>query len=83
MVGRGGEQTSLSEPAGMLVSIRRAVNDEVANLAQELGEQKDEDGPAFVCECGNPSCRATVRLTLIDYLACPPGSVLAHRPGKR
>jgi hypothetical protein len=58
------------------VSIRRFVNDEVARV----GSRFDWNGREyeFVCECGDLSCDGSVKMTLSDYRASRPGSVVGH-----
>lgn len=59
------------------VSVRRRVNDEILNAATRL-----DDGSMlfeFVCECGDLKCRHWARMTLADYRATSPGSVVSHR----
>ena len=58
------------------VSIRRVVNDEILQVATPL-----DDGAAvfeFLCECGDLSCRGLVAMTLADYRATSPGSIVSH-----
>ena len=62
------------EPA---VSVRRFVNDEIARVAARWGDEGTEF--EFICECGDLSCRVFLQLTLADYHARSPGSVIAHR----
>jgi hypothetical protein len=55
---------------------RRLVNDEILNLATRF-----EDGITlfeFVCECGDPQCVGLVKMTLAEYRATKPGSVVGH-----
>lgn len=58
-------------------SIRRIVNDSVAEVAERLD---DEGGSVFefICECGDLSCGGRVKMTLADYSTHEPGSVVAH-----
>ena len=59
------------------ISVRRFVNDKIAETAARLdpGNRSDFE---FFCECGSLSCRALVRLTLAEYAATAPGSIVAH-----
>lgn len=58
-------------------SVRRLVNDEIARVAARLD---GDDGSVFdfLCECGDLRCRGIVQLTLADYRASGPGSVVGH-----
>jgi hypothetical protein len=66
-----------STAANAAVSIRRLVNDEIADLASTLASA-EADQFEFVCECGNLSCPGRVEMTLAQYRASPPGSILSH-----
>jgi hypothetical protein len=55
---------------------RRLVNEEILNVATRF-----DDGITpfeFVCECGDPECVGLVKMTLAEYRATKPGSVVAH-----
>jgi hypothetical protein len=55
---------------------RRLVNDEILDAATRF-----DDGSTvfeFLCECGDLDCRETVKMTLADYRATTPGSVVGH-----
>jgi hypothetical protein len=60
-----------------VVAVRRVINDHIAELAagreDRAGELLD-----FMCECGDLRCVTFVELTLAEYEAMEPGSVLAH-----
>jgi hypothetical protein len=58
-------------------AVRRLVNDEILEISTRL-----DDGSAmfeFICECGDLRCRAFAKMTLADYRASTPGSVVGHR----
>ena len=58
------------------VSLRRLVNDEILNTATRF-----DDGSTlfvFVCECGDLTCLGLVNMTLAQYRATRPGSVVGH-----
>jgi hypothetical protein len=57
-----------------VVSVRRFVNDETARAARRFGRHDCE----FVCECGDLMCDEMVKMTLADYHASTPGSVVRH-----
>lgn len=58
------------------VSVRRLVNDAIADAAEWF----DEGATVFefLCECGDLGCRRFVRTTLADYRASTPGSIVCH-----
>jgi hypothetical protein len=57
---------------------RRFANDSIRDMA--VRQQRDASAIYdFLCECGDLGCRQLVELTLTDYAALPPGSVLGHR----
>lgn len=59
------------------VSVRRFVNEEIAQVAN--GFDADEGNLfEFVCECGDLSCDCYVDMTVAAYRSCAPGSVVAH-----
>lgn len=62
---------------GAATSVRRLVNDEIARVAARLD---GDDGSVFdfLCECGDLRCRGIARMTLADYRASSPGSVVGH-----
>jgi hypothetical protein len=66
--------TSRDEAA---VSIRRFVNDEVAQVASRL-DGNDGSSFEFVCECGELGCHAVVKMTLAQYRSAQRGSILGH-----
>jgi hypothetical protein len=59
------------------VSVRRSVNDEIAVRAFCFN---GNDGSEFEfgCECGDLSCTDHLRMTLAEYHASEPGSVVSH-----
>ena len=73
---------SISRPtappgAESVVSVRRFVNDEIAHVATRL-DPDDMTHYEFVCECGDLGCQRTATLTVAEYHASPPGSVVCH-----
>lgn len=57
--------------------LRRFANDSIRDIAA----RQERDASAvyeFLCECGDLRCRGLVELTLADYGARSPGSVIAH-----
>lgn len=57
--------------------LRRFAN----NSIRDVAARHAPDASAvyeFLCECGDLRCRGLVELSLLDYDACSPGSVLAH-----
>ncbi len=58
------------------ISVRR-VNDEILKTATRFD---DSEGSMFefLCECGDLRCHRYVAMTLAEYRATTPGSVLAH-----
>jgi len=73
---------SISRPASApgahgAVSIRRFVNDEIAQLALRL-DPDDGKQYEFMCECGELGCDLTAILTVAEYHTSPPGSVVCH-----
>lgn len=59
------------------MSVRRFVNDEIAETAARF-DAGDGSVFEFVCECGDLSCNGLVELTLSEYAASSPGSVVGH-----
>jgi hypothetical protein len=66
-----------SAAADGAISIRRYVNDEIADTAFRFGAN-DGSRFEFVCECGELSCKAVVTMTLAEYRLRGPGSVVGH-----
>lgn len=58
------------------VMLRRFVNDELARVASRFDWNGREY--EFVCECGNLRCDGIVKLTLADFRATRPRSVVGH-----
>ena len=72
---------SISRPTGpgahSAVSLRRFVNDEIAQVATRL-DPDDRKQYEFICECGDLGCALTATLSVAEYHASPPGSVIGH-----
>ena len=64
-------------PHGAALSIRRLVNDQIAELARRVPGPETEQFE-FVCECGKLACDGHVSMTLAEYQKLAPGSVLSH-----
>lgn len=47
-------------------AMHRAVNREIENVAQGLGE-RDGDTIEVLCECGQPGCTSLLSLSIRDY----------------
>ena len=62
---------------GAAISIRRFANEEVARVGSRLDADEGNQFE-FLCECGDLSCNRLVRLTIAEYRALPPGSVVGH-----
>ena len=71
-------ETSLAGSYGRdaAVSMRRLVNDKIAEVATRL----DGDGAVFefTCECGDLKCREMKKMTLAEFAAMAPGLVVGH-----
>ncbi|MBA3841928.1 MAG: hypothetical protein H0X39_04805 [Actinobacteria bacterium] len=52
------------------------MNDEIASVAARWGDEGAEF--EFICECGELRCGRFLKLTLADYRASAPGSVIGH-----
>ena len=79
---RKGLMTATGSPTNELpdaaaVSVRRLVNNHVADLAGQLAVP-ETDRFEFLCECGKLDCDGHVSLTLAEYRELAPGSVLTH-----
>jgi hypothetical protein len=72
MTTTGYAPTDSSEPA---IFVRRYVNDEIAEVASRF-DANDGSEFEFVCECGDLLCRGLVKMTLAEYRASGPGSVV-------
>jgi hypothetical protein len=59
------------------VFVRRYVNEEVAAKAGGF-DANDGSQFEFVCECGDLLCHGLVELTLAEFRASAPGSVIGH-----
>lgn len=69
-------ETTPSPGTDAAVAMRRFVNDEIAKVG---GRFDDPPGRyEFLCECGDLACDGRVELTLAEYQASTPGSVLVH-----
>lgn len=60
-----------------VVSLRRAVNDEIARVAASFLVE-DTEWFEFLCECGDFRCRGKVKLMLADYAKLSAGEVVGH-----
>lgn len=61
---------------GGAIGVRRVVNNLIAETAARSNET---DQPwEFFCECGDLGCLAVVQMTVEEYGASEPGTVLAH-----
>ena len=60
-----------------VVSVRRIVNDHIAEVAERLDDHQ-ADLFDFMCECGELRCPEFVPLTVDEYRKKIPGSVRAH-----
>ncbi|HEU5363380.1 MAG TPA: hypothetical protein VFU56_08540 [Gaiellaceae bacterium] len=70
-----GHPPNESPGRGAAVAIRRYVNDEIARTAIRF--DLDDGGRfEFLCECGDLSCNRRVKLTLPEYRASEPGSIV-------
>jgi hypothetical protein len=47
-------------------AMHRAVNREIENAAEDLGE-REKDTIEVLCECGRPGCTSLLALTIGDY----------------
>jgi hypothetical protein len=78
----GSVQYDVEEWLDSATGLRRFANNSIRDVAVRQGR----DSTAifeFLCECGDLRCRQLVELTLSDYRATPPGSVLAHATSRR
>lgn len=66
-----------SPGSGAAVSVRRLVNDQIADVASRLACPETEEFE-FLCECGTLSCEGRVSMTLTEYRTLAPGSVVGH-----
>jgi hypothetical protein len=57
-------------------AVRRVVNDEILHAAERFHDEAALF--EFVCECGYLKCRDFVKLTLAEYRATTPGTVVAN-----
>lgn len=71
--------TSIIIPPGAdaVVALRRFTNAEVARMASRLDENEGNEFE-FICECGDKSCDGRVNMTVAQFLASSPGSVIRH-----
>ena len=60
------------------VSVRRFANDEIARVGRTLDDLDEGHRFEFLCECGDLSCGHFVRMTVAEYRATSPGSVVGH-----
>jgi hypothetical protein len=70
-------EASAAQVATAAIDVRRYVNDEIARVAARLDPEHSARF-ACLCECGTLACRAVVSLTLAEFAASAPGSVVSH-----
>jgi len=78
MTARTGGETP-EQAAG--AQARRFVNESIADQAERFDSRRGEDGVVFqfLCECGRPTCRAVLELTLDAFAErSRRGPVVAH-----
>ena len=63
---------------GAAISVRRFANDEIARVGSSLDDLDEGHRFEFLCECGDLSCTRLVRMTVAEYRASAPGSVVGH-----
>lgn len=63
---------------GAAISVRRFANDEIARVGRSLDDLDEAHPFEFLCECGDLSCSEFARMTLAEYRASSPGSVVGH-----
>lgn len=59
------------------IGVRRLANDSIAERAAAFHDAPDAL-VEFVCECGDLACQDAVTLTLAEYRATTPGSLVGH-----
>jgi hypothetical protein len=71
--------SSTAIPPGVdtVVALRRFTNAEVARMASRLDEDEGNEFE-FICECGDTFCDSRVTMTVAQFLASSPGSVVRH-----
>jgi hypothetical protein len=72
-----GHPPNESSGAAAAVSIRRYVNDKIAETAKSFDPSEASDFE-FLCECGHLACRRIVTMTVAQYRLSEPGSVVGH-----
>ena len=60
------------------ISGRRLANDEIARVGSSLDDLDEGHQFEFLCECGDLSCSEFVRMTVAEYRASSPGSIVGH-----
>jgi hypothetical protein len=63
---------------GAAISVRRFANDEIARVGSSLDDLGEGHRFEFLCECGDLSCSQFAKMTVAEYRASSPGSVVAH-----
>jgi hypothetical protein len=63
---------------GAAISVRHFANNEIARVASSLDDLDEGHQFEFLCECGDLDCGEFVRMTVADYRAASPGSVVGH-----
>lgn len=63
---------------GATISVRRFANDEIARVGSSLDDLDEGHRFEFLCECGDLACSQFARMTIAEYRASPPGSVVGH-----
>ena len=60
------------------ISVRRFANNEIARVGSTLDDLDERHRFEFLCECGDLSCGQFVRMTVAEYRASLPGTVVGH-----
>ena len=60
------------------ISVRRFANNEIARVGSTLDDLDEGHQFEFLCECGDLSCGQFVRMTVAEYRAAAPDSVVGH-----
>jgi hypothetical protein len=69
---------SRAPDVGASISVRRFANDEIARVGSSLDNLDEGHQFEFLCECGDLSCSQFARMTIAEYRASSPGSVVGH-----